>query len=82
MWQARTIVLKMSIYRYTFHPSERNSLFKYYQLGLICFLISHYHVVTLLQAILFIYLFIYWPHGMWDLSSCPGIKPMPPAVEA
>ena len=58
MWQARTIVLKMSIYRYTFHPSERNSLFKYYQLGLICFLISHYHVVTLLQAIYFIYLFI------------------------
>ena len=21
------------------------------------------------------------PYGMWDLSSCPGIEPTPPAVE-
>ena len=29
-----------------------------------------------------LFFFLAMPHGMWNLSSQPGIKPMPPALKA
>ena len=29
-----------------------------------------------------VFFFLAAPHGLWDLSSQPGIEPVPPAVEA
>ena len=34
------------------------------------------------KLVFFVFVFCFWLHGMWDLSSPRGIKPMPPAVEA
>ena len=29
----------------------------------------------------FSYVLVFWPLGMWDRSSQPGIKPVPPALD-
>ena len=43
-------------------------------------------LVTIASVVFFLFFFfsyvlVFWPLGMWDLSSQPGIKPVPPALE-
>lgn len=33
------------------------------------------------RTLLLFYGLVYWPRGMWDLTSQAGIKPTPPALE-
>ena len=32
--------------------------------------------------LLLFYALVFWPQGMWDLNSLPGIEPSPPALES
>ena len=31
--------------------------------------------------LLLFYALVFWPRGMWDFNSLPGIEPSPPALE-
>ena len=31
--------------------------------------------------LLLFYVLVFWPRGMWDLNSQPGISPTPPALK-
>ena len=41
---------------------------------------DHYKVfIKFVTILLLFHVLVFWPQGMWDLSSQPGIKPSPPA---
>ena len=37
--------------------------------------------IEFVTILLLFYVLVFWPQGMWNLSSPPGIKPAPPALE-
>ena len=37
--------------------------------------------IEFLTILLLFHILVFWPRGMWDLSSRPGIEPVPPALE-
>ena len=43
---------------------------------------DHYKVfIKFVTILLLFHVLVFWPQGMWDLSSQPGIKPAPFALE-
>ena len=37
--------------------------------------------IEFVTILLLFYVLVFWPRGIWDLSSRPGIEPTPPALE-
>ena len=37
--------------------------------------------IEFVTILLLFYVLVFWPQGMWDLSSRPGIEPASPALE-
>ena len=37
--------------------------------------------IEFVTILLLFYVLVFWPRGMWDLSSPPGIEPTPSALE-
>ena len=37
--------------------------------------------IEFVTTLLLFYVLVFWPQGMWDLSSLTGIKPAPPEGE-